>query len=300
MVNITWLTNEAHKLHAYFGSLFYLLITAFLLIGVFVEYFRFPLGQVPAFGVLVGRAAIAIFLLSTYSEVANTLGSLADSVSHGIGGFDSLDSVLKKMGEKVDGYSTDWLSARSLIMTVLSILTYTFLFYSVVIAEAAHIFTWTLLYVCSPVLIAFFVVPATSGVTSALYRSLIEVCFWKILWCIVAALLWASVLVDLSSATTLDFVKMVCINLMLGGSLLATPWLVHALGTSGLAGFTRNFSGVATAAGFLTPFKAVSKIRGAGNKVHNTYAWSKSQGVKIKKIVAGKPIKAPAAGHLNK
>ncbi len=278
MGNITWLTNEAHRLHDYFGQIFYLLIAVLLALGVFVEYFKFPLGQTPSFAVLVGRAAIAIFLLSTYGEIANTLGSLADSLAHGVGGFDTLDGVLKKMGEKIDTYSTDWLSARSMVMTVLSILTYTFLFYSVIIAEAAHVFTWTLLYTFSPLLIAFYVLPSTSTATSALYRSLIEVCFWKIVWCVLAALLWASVLVDLNGTANIDFAKMICINLMLGGSLLATPWVVHGLTTAGLAGFTKDFSGIATGAGFMTPMKAlklpgraVDRVRNAGSSVRRGY-----------------------------
>ena len=264
--DIAWLTNEAQKLHGYFSSVFYSLVAFFLLIGVLVEYFRLPLGQMPSFGVLVGRALIAILLLKAYGEIANLISQLTDSLASGIGGFDNLDDVLQKMGEKVDGYSSDWLSARSLIMTVLSVLTYTFLFYSVIIAEAAHIFIWTLLYVFSPLLIAFYVIPSTASATSSLFRSMIEVCFWKITWCVLASLLWASVLVDLNKTGNMDFVKMICINLMLGGSLVATPWVVHGLATSGLTGFTRSFAGVATAAGFMTPLKAAQYVKGVGTK----------------------------------
>ncbi|MCX6117353.1 MAG: hypothetical protein NT027_07425 [Proteobacteria bacterium] len=266
MANISWLTTEAQRLHGYFSTVFYMLVATFLLLGVLMEYFKFPLGQLPSFAVLVGRAGIAILLLIAYPEIANTVSSLTDSLATGVGGFDNLDGVLQKMGDKIDGYSSDWLSARSLIMTVLSILTYTFLFYSVIIAEAAHVFTWTLLYVFSPILIAFYVLPSTAPATASLFRSMIEVCFWKIVWCVLAALLWASVLIDINSTGTLDFVKMICINLMLGGSLIATPWVVHALASTGLTGFTRNFSGVVTAAGFMTPLKAVQIIKNTSDK----------------------------------
>lgn len=266
MTDIAWLTTEAQRLHGYFSSVFYALISFFLVVGIVVEYFKFPIGQMPSFAVLVGRAGIAILLLSAYGEIANTVSSLTDSLASGVGGFDNLDGVLKKMGDKIDGYSSDWLSARSLIMTILSILTYTFLFYSVIIAEAAHVFTWTLLYVFSPILIAFYVLPSTAAATSSLFRSMIEVCFWKITWCVLAALLWASVLVDLNGTGNLEFVKMICINLMLGGSLLATPWVVHALASTGITGLTRNFSGIVTAAGFMTPIKAAQFVKGAGKK----------------------------------
>lgn len=271
MLNISWLTTEAQNLHQYFVTAFYALVTAFILLGVVMEYFKMPLGQLPAPGILVGRALIAILLLVSYNEVANTLASIADTVASDLGNLNNFDSVLKKMADKVDNYSIDWLNARSLIVTALSILTYTFLFYSVIIAEVAHIFTWTLLYAFAPLLIALFVLPATAGATKALYRSLIEVTFWKILWAALSALLWASVLADMNSGDTLDFMKVICINLILGGSLLATPWIVHTLGSAGLAGFTRDFSGISSAVGHLTPSRTAQESRRYAGRVQDAY-----------------------------
>ncbi len=270
-MDISWLTQEAHNLHNVFVSVFYTLISTLLLLGIVLEYFKFPLGLMPSFAVLVGRAFIAVMLLISYNEIANNLGAVADSLAQDLGSFDNLDLVLQKMGEKVDNYSVDWLNARSWIVTALSILTYTLLFYSVIIAEVAHIFTWTLLYVFAPILIALFVLPATASATKALFRSLVEVACWKIVWATLASLLWASVLIEMNSINTLDFIKMICINLILGGSLLATPLVVHALGTAGLAGFTRNFTGIATAAGFLTPMKIYRDMKRFAGSSTNAY-----------------------------
>jgi hypothetical protein len=271
MLNITWLTEEAKHLHAYFVSIFYGLITVFLLIGVVAEYFKLPLGAMPSPGVLVGRALIAVILLVSYNEIANALASIADAIAQDLGNLDKLDGVLKKMSERIDNHSVEWLNAKSMVVTILSILTYTFLFYSVIIAEVAHVFTWTLLFVFAPLLIALFVLPATASATKALYRSLVEVAFWKITWSAIAALLWASVLIDMETGNTLDFMKMICINLILGGSLLATPFIVHALGNAGLSGFTRDFSGIATAAGFMTPSRAVHGFKNYSGKAQNIY-----------------------------
>jgi hypothetical protein len=290
MTDIGWLTNEARNLHNYFTSLYYALVTLLLVLGIIIEYFRLPIGGVPSAGILVGRALVATILLVSYNEIANGLGQVADSVAKDLGNLDKLDGVLKKMGEKIDAYSGDWLNARTLIITAMSILTYTFLFYSVFIAEVAHIFTWTLLYVFSPVLIAMFVLPATSTATKALFRSIVEVACWKIVWAVLSALLWASVLVDLSSESTMDFVKLICINLVLGGSLIATPWVVHALCSAGLASFTRNFGGLATAAGVLTPGNIIQKTRSIKNR--------SIQGVSTATNFARKGVSVSAAAAL--
>lgn len=262
MFDLTWLVSEAQKINHYFSSIFYVLITVFLLLGIIVEYFKLPLGGAGSIPRLVGRVFISAILLSTYGEISNVVTGLSDEVASNLGNLSSFEGVLVEMGKKIEGYSPDWLSARSLVVTGLSFLTYTFLFYSVVIAEVAHLFSLTLLFVFSPLLICLFVFPSTSGATKALYRSLIEVCFWKITWAVLASLLWSSVLVEVSySTSTLSFIKLICINLMLGASLLATPWVVHSLSGSGVSALTRSFGTVATAFGAVGPARAFREAK---------------------------------------
>lgn len=275
MFDLNWITAEAQQLHGTFQSVFYVLVATLLVLGIILEYFRLPLGGMPATGVLVGRAIVAIILLVSYREVVNTLSLLSDDLTKQLGSLDTLSDVLQKFGDKVDKFQMDWLSARSLFITGLSILTYVFLFFSVIVSEAAHAFTLMLLYVFSPLLIALFVLPQTSGATKGLYRTLIEVSCWKVVWAVLANLLWASVLVEVQQIQNIDFVKMVCINLMLGSSLLATPWIVHALATAGLSGFTRSFSGIPTIAGLLTAAKVTNIAKSASQKVAYGYRTGK-------------------------
>jgi hypothetical protein len=275
MFDLNWITAEAQQLHGTFQSVFYVLVATLLVLGIILEYFRLPLGGMPATGILVGRALVAIILLVSYREVVNTLLLLSDDLTKQLGSLDTLSDVLQKFGDKVDKFQMDWLSARSLFITGLSILTYVFLFFSVIVSEAAHAFTLMLLYVFSPLLIALFVLPQTSGATKGLYRTLIEVSCWKVVWAVLANLLWASVLVEVQQNQNIDFVKMVCINLMLGSSLLATPWIVHALATAGLSGFTRSFSGIPTIAGLLTAAKVTNIAKSASQKVAYGYRTGK-------------------------
>ncbi|MBP9709151.1 MAG: hypothetical protein KBD78_16060 [Oligoflexales bacterium] len=275
MFDLNWITAEAQQLHGTFQSVFYVLVATLLVLGIILEYFRLPLGGMPATGILVGRALVAIILLVSYREVVNTLSLLSEELTKQLGSLDTLSDVLQKFGDKVDKFQMDWLSARSLFITGLSILTYVFLLFSVIVSEAAHAFTLMLLYVFSPLLIALFVLPQTSGATKGLYRTLIEVSCWKVVWAVLANLLWASVLVEVQQSQNIDFVKMVCINLMLGSSLLATPWIVHALATAGLSGFTRSFSGIPTIAGLLTAAKVANIAKSASQKVAYGYRTGK-------------------------
>lgn len=264
MVDISWLTNEARQIHQLFFSLFYVLVTVFLLIGVLVEYFKLPLGGTPSFSVLIGRALVAALLLCSYKEVTNTLGNVTDALATRIGDFYKIDLVLAKLADKLGDFSVSWVSVKETITVAISYLSFMLLYFSKYVAEGIFLFSWTLLFVFSPILIALFVLPATAGATRALYRSLFEISCWKIVWAVLATLLWSSAYTELNKAgSDVNFVSVICMNLALAGSLLLTPWLVHALSNAGMAGFTRTLGGVAVGATFITPQKIASTAKSA-------------------------------------
>jgi hypothetical protein len=258
MVDIVWLTNEARALHGVFNSLFYALITTFLLLGVFVEYFKWPLGQVPSFSVLVGRAMVAAILLHSYPEIINAIADVTDSLASRIGEFHKIDLVISKLGDKLNEMSTSWVSVKETVSIAVCYLSFFALYFSKYVAEGIFLFTWILCFVFSPILIALFVLPTTAGATKALFRTLFEISCWKVAWSVLATLLWSSALTTLNQpGSNVSFVSVLCMNLALAGSLLLTPWVVHSLASSGLAGFTKTLGGIAIGASFITPDKIV-------------------------------------------
>lgn len=258
MSDIIWLTNEAKALHGVFNSLFYALITTFLLLGVFVEYFKWPLGQVPSFSVLVGRALVAAILLHSYPEIINAIADVTDALATQIGDFNKIDLVISKLGDKLNEMSASWVSVKETVSIAVCYLSFFALYFSKYVAEGIFLFTWILCFVFSPILIALFVLPTTAGATKALFRTLFEISCWKIVWSVLATLLWSSALTTLNQpGSDVSFVSVICMNLALAGSLLLTPWVVHALASSGLAGFTKTLGGIAVGASFITPDKVL-------------------------------------------
>jgi hypothetical protein len=256
MGDIVWLTSEARALHGIFHSLFYGLITTFLLLGVFVEYFKWPLGKVPSFSVLVGRALVASILLHSYPEITNAIADVTDALAAKIGEFHKIDLVIAKLGDKLEDMSASWVSVKETISIAVSYLSFFALYFSKYVAEGIFLFTWILCFVFSPLLIALFVLPTTAGATKALFRTLFEISCWKIVWSVLASLLWSSALTTLNEpGSDVSFVAVICMNLALAGSLLLTPWVVHSLASSGLAGFTNTLGGIAIGASFITPDK---------------------------------------------
>ena len=180
--------------------------------------------------------------------------------------------VLSKMADKLGEMSASWVSVKETLTVALSFIGFFVLYFSVYVAEGIHLFAWTLCYVFSPLLIAFFVLPATSGATKALYRTLFEIGCWKIVWSTLATLLWSTSLTNINQpGADVNFVSVICLNLMLASSLLATPWVVHAMATTGLAGFTRSLGAIAVGAATITPGKVLGTakdgVTGAARRV---------------------------------
>lgn len=273
MNDMSWLAQEAQNIHQYFESLFYALVLAFLLLGVFLEYFKWPLGAVPSFTPLVGRVLIAGILLHTYPEVTNLLAGITDEVSKKLGNLNEFKLVLERMGHKLDEMTVSWLkfSMKEGVTIALAFLSFFALYVSIHVAQAFLLYTWTLLYVFSPVLIALYVLPATAPATKALYRSLIEAACWKIVWSVLATLIWSTAVSNIQGpGSDVSVWAVYCFQLILAGSLLMTPAVVHALAGSGVSNMAKGLgslaiSGIAT----LTPLKMGKMLAGAAKRSHN-------------------------------
>jgi len=79
-------------------------------------------------------------------------------------------------------------------------------------------------------------------------------------------------------------------NLILAGSLLLTPWVVHALATSGIAGYTRTVGGITVGATMINP----SKILRASKEIsQQSFMRSHDAAQGIKRVITGSTKKSP-------
>lgn len=258
MTDLSWLAQEARNIHAVFESMFYGLSVVLVLVGVISEYFKLPIGGMAFTPELIGRVLIAALLLHSYPEVTNTLSDVTDALASRIGDYNNFSLVTTRMKDKLDTMAWSWTAVKDSIIMLFSFVTFFILYISVFITNAGVIYVWTILYVFSPILIAFFILPATAGATKALYRSLIEVCMWKIVWATLAALLWSSALSDMNKAD-INFLTVISFNLILALSLLATPIVVSALASKGMSSMTSSAIGTAAMAATFSPTLVAKK-----------------------------------------
>jgi hypothetical protein len=262
VADISWLAIEAKKIHEIFTGYFYLLVTVLMLLGITVEYFKWPIGQIPNFGTLVGRALIAALLLHAYPDITNIIADVTDAVAGRLGDLNNFKLILDRMGDKLGELSFSWVSFKETVMLLISFLTFFILYFSIHIADSFYIYVWVMLYVFSPLLIALFVLPVTASATSALFRSLIEVAAWKIVWSVIATLLWSSALSQINTQESqVSFLTAIGFNIILAGSLLLTPFVVHALASGGLAQMGKDLSALTIGGMTFSPGRTVNVVK---------------------------------------
>jgi hypothetical protein len=120
MVDMSWLASEAKQIHQIFTGLFFALVTFLLVLGVLIEFFKFPLGGTPAFTVLVGRSLVAAILLISYPEVSNIIADVTDALAKEIGGLRNIDLVLDRMGEKIESLTFSWTSLKESVIFLIT------------------------------------------------------------------------------------------------------------------------------------------------------------------------------------
>ncbi len=257
-MDIQWLAQEAKQVHDIFAGLFYSLVLCLVLLGVVINFFKFPMGEVPEFFHLAGRAIIAAFLLVAFPEIMNTLSDITDQLSKDIGQLNNFNLVLHRLGEKIGDLTWSWVSFKDSLLLLISYATFFILYITVYFADAMFLMTWTLLYVFSPVLIAAFTLPSTSKATTGLFQSLIEVCLWKICWSVLATLLWSFALSQINKPEyDVDFLTAILLNIMLALSVLITPIVVRSLLKGGVHSTASLAGGAILSVASLTPTGAV-------------------------------------------
>jgi hypothetical protein len=261
VADISWLSQQAQMLHAMFENVFYGMALILLMLGIVSEYFKLPLGGMPQFGHLIGRLLIATILLTSYSEVSNVIADFTDALCDQLGSLNNIKLVLGQYWDKVNHLQISWISLKDSVLMIISFVTFFLLYISVYIADAAITYAWVLLYVFSPILTALYVLPATAGATKALYRSLFEVSAWKIVWSVLATLLWSAAMSQINNAgNQINFITAVSFNLILAASLLMTPFVVNALAGAGIASMAAQMAGTAAGAAAFSPGQLASNF----------------------------------------
>ncbi len=193
---------------------------------------------------LLKRTFLSVILLLVFDDCMNLIGDIADGVSEKINGLAQLKAVLEETGKVIESQKTGWLEFRQWMIFFINFFAYCVAYLGFFLAEAVIHFVWAILYIASPLMILMYVSEKTAFVTGNLFKGLINVATWKVLWSILAVLLLK--LMTTPQVGGMDnFLSSAIVNLCVGISMLFVPFATKSLigdGMSSMASMAAGFS----------------------------------------------------------
>jgi hypothetical protein len=241
-----FLPEVCRELHGHLVSAYWVLLIPFTVLLIILEFFKMPDGQINA-GDILKRVVLSIILLLSIDEVVNLIALVGDGITDKINGVKSLWDLMAEVSQSYEDNSVSWLKFREAVIFILSLCSYIIAYLGVFVANVLIHFVWSVLYVCSPLMILMYVSRSTSFVTTNLYKGLINVVVWKVLWSILAVMLLKLATAPQSGGWD-NFLTAILINLCIGISMLFIPFAAKSLLTDGMASAASALAAVPTAA----------------------------------------------------
>ena len=247
-------------LHQEFVRLYYLMLPVFFAIGVVAAWLRSPQGGIEFIDVLK-RAMISTLLLVAFPDISQAILFIADGITARIDSMNNLDAIIRMAQAKAQGYSFSptsiLLQFNDLIIATLAFLSYLVLYVARYLTIAMYHFFWIFFMVSSPLLLLFGIFRSTSQVPVNLFKGMIEVASWKIVWAILGAMLSALSFGDAYQAEG-NYVTLMVMNFVIAIAMLSTPLIVRSLVGSGLQSMSSTLGPAAVAAMVAAPARVAT------------------------------------------
>lgn len=269
-------------LHQEFVRLYYLMLPVFFCLSIAATWIRHPMGS-PDFIDVLKRAVVSTLLLAAFPEISQTILLIADGIAEKIDGMNSLDTVIRMAQEKSESYSMSpsslLLQFNDLIIALLSFLSFLLLYIARYLTIAMYHFFWMFYIVSAPLLLLFNLFPSTTNISANLFRGMIEIASWKIVWAILGAMLVSLSFGDAYKSEG-SYLVIIVMNFVIAIAMLATPLLVKSIANQGAQAASSGFGQSAVAAMAAVPTKGMSIVASGKSFTKNASQYAKSRFMK--------------------
>ena len=227
---IEGLSKVTGELNSHMQGFFWIMLPPFTVFMIVLEFFSLSKNiDVPD---IIRRVAVSIVLLLSFEGCLGLLSGVAEGIILKIEDIATTGDLAKHLAEGYREREVSWFRFKDAIIHILGILSYMVAYVGIFVAKTLGQFVWAVLHVCSPLMILMYVSKKTAFVTSSLYKGLINVATWEVLWAILAVLL-----LKMTTAYEGDnhgFLLTATMNLCIGASMLFIPFTTKSLIGDGL------------------------------------------------------------------
>lgn len=266
-------------LHQQFVTIYYLMLPVFFALSIAMAWLRSPQGSIEFLDILK-RAVIATLLLVAFPDISRAIIYVADGITEKIDALNSIDVMVRMAQEKSEAYSASTTSLllqfNDLIIAVLSFLSFLVLYIARYITIAMYHFFWIFFMITAPLLLLFNLFASTSQITINLFKGMMEVASWKIVWAILGAMLTALSFGDAYKAEG-NYLTLIVMNFVIAIAMLATPMMVKSLVGSGLQSMSSTLGATAVAAMVAAPARAAMVATKSRKALNATSSFARNQ-----------------------
>ncbi len=282
--NLEVLGSLVSDLYQGLSQLFYLMLPLTILFSIIIGYLKSGDANFPD---VLKRSFVASLLLASFPEVSNLILDICDGIALKIDNMSGLETFMRMAEEKSKSYAVAknvlLLKFDDLFMAVLSFGSFILLYLARYITIALYYFYWVLLSICAPLMILCYIFPRTAGITANLYRGLIEVACWKIIWAVMSAML-TSISFGNIYQTEGSYLTLIIMNFVIAIAMLFTPMIMRSLIGEGIQATAQTIGTTAALAMVALPAKMAMVRQVSREVLSNTrsYAGHKMQNIQNK------------------
>lgn len=272
----------ARKLYDHTSQLSWEMLLPLFLLSIVFSYSS-DFGLTGSILLRLKRLVLVALLLVSFPMIAEFCQILGTEIARSIDDMTGIDMVLEAASKRAEGYSLNLQTLLNLggdfVLGMLTICSFLILTLARFLLLAFQHFYWLLLVALGPFLILGALFDASTGITMGLFKNMIQVSCWPIVWSVLSAFLKA-----LPFATAYEnlgsLVTVITLNLILAVALLFSPFLVSQLceGVSLSVGDTlrRGALRAVAMANPKTAIATVARVQSASSKVAKTYSGMKA------------------------
>ena len=260
------------QLHQEFVNIYYLMLPVFFALALVMAWFRSS-GNAPDFMDVMKRTVISMILLVAFPDISRAIAFVAEGITNKIDAVNSLDTFMRMVQEKSQNYSYSptslLLQFNDLLIATLSFLSYIVVYIARYLTIAMYHFFWVFFTISSPLMLLFNLFQGTSQITVNLFKGMIEVASWKIVWAILGAMLTALSLGD-AYKTDGNYVVLIVMNFVIAVAMLMTPMIVRSIVGQGFHSMSSTLGPAAVAAMVAAPARAATVVTTSREVLSNT------------------------------
>ena len=260
------------QLHQEFVNIYYLMLPVFFALALVMAWFRSS-GNAPDFMDVMKRTVISMILLVAFPDISRAIAFVAEGITNKIDAVNSLDTFMRMVQEKSQSYSYSptslLLQFNDLLIATLSFLSYIVVYIARYLTIAMYHFFWVFFTISSPLMLLFNLFQGTSQITVNLFKGMIEVASWKIVWAILGAMLTALSLGD-AYKTDGNYVVLIVMNFVIAVAMLMTPMIVRSIVGQGFHSMSSTLGPAAVAAMVAAPARAATVVTTSREVLSNT------------------------------